>query len=102
LWWPVYNNKRPTPKVRNSTSGTTKTPPPKLYQTELFDIVIAPTQDVTPQKRATGRFLEDTQKIIVERPRSSGNLIEDNRRKQLHASMTSICKWCMEKPDHIP
>lgn len=33
------------------------------------------------------------------RPRQSGNLIQDNRCKQL--AMTDIVKWCVEQPERV-
>ena len=53
------------------------------------------------KSRSTGKFIEGTDRIILERPRQSGNLMEDNRRKTLHLAITDIVSWCMAQPDHI-
>ena len=40
-------------------------------------------------------------KIVIDKPKQSGNMIEDNRRRQLHKSLEEIVAWCSENPDHV-
>ena len=52
----------------------------------------------TPSTRGK-RTIEGCTKITIETPATSGNLIEDNRRKQLHAAKTEIWQWLENNPD---
>eukprot|EP00927_Polykrikos_kofoidii_P052763 TRINITY_DN46713_c0_g1_i1.p1 TRINITY_DN46713_c0_g1~~TRINITY_DN46713_c0_g1_i1.p1 ORF type:complete len:180 (-),score=42.51 TRINITY_DN46713_c0_g1_i1:628-1125(-) len=45
-------------------------------------------------KKARGKYIDGTETMIVARPRTSGNFIEDHHRKQLHVAKGKMMDWC--------
>ena len=66
-------------------------------------VVAKQATDASPQKHigGSGKFIDGTSGLVIDRPRATGNLVEDNRRKQLNASLVNIVQWCVQKPDHL-
>lgn len=65
--------------------------------------IVVATAEAAPMKakREHGKIIEGCERIVIAPPRASGNLVEDNRRKQAHLCLGDVVRWCQDHPDKI-